>query len=92
MGHNLEARWRTEAVSETFESRAETIDHTTGPSGHPLSATLASPRTRTRTTRIAEQATPGLRPFRAFTIGVLIHVPLGHAFSAIVLADNRARI
>jgi hypothetical protein len=90
MGHKLEARWTTEAASETFESRTETIDHTTDPSGHPLSATLAS--SRTRTARFAEQATFGFRPFRAFTIGALIHVPLGHALSAIVLADPRARI
>ena len=90
MGHKLEARWMTEAASETFESRTETIDHTTDPSGHPLSATLAS--SRTRTTRLAEQATAGPRPFRAFTIGAPINVPSGNALSAIVHADDRARI
>ena len=80
----------TEAASETFESRTETIDHTTDPSGHPLSATLAS--SRTRTARFAEQATFGSRPFWAFTIGVLINVPLAHALSAIVFSDDWARI
>jgi len=89
MGHKLEARWMTEAASETFESRirAEAIDHTTGLSGQALPATLASPRI----TRLAEQATAGPRPFWAFTIGVLA-VPLGCVLSTLVSSDYRARI
>ena len=42
--------------------------------------------------RFAELATFGLRPFWAFTIGVLINVPLAHALSAIVFSDDWARI
>jgi len=43
-------------------------------------------------TRFAELATFGLRPFWAFTIGVLINVPLAYALSAIVFSDDWARI
>jgi hypothetical protein len=113
MGHKLEARWTTEAASEAFQSRAETIDHIAGFPAHAPPATLAGkldrddqiaapepfqtqadrfrPAASPRTALFAEQATFGLRPFRAFTIGALTNVPFGHTLSAIVLADYRAR-
>jgi uncharacterized membrane protein YadS len=43
-------------------------------------------------TRFAELATFGLRPFWAFTIGVLINVPLGFFLSRVVFAAYWARI
>ena len=43
-------------------------------------------------TRFAELATFGLRPFWAFTIGVLVNVPLGYVLSTIVFSDYWARI
>ena len=43
-------------------------------------------------TRFAELATFGLRPFWAFTIGVLVNVPLGWVLSTIVFSDYWARI
>lgn len=43
-------------------------------------------------TRFAELASIGLWPIRAFTIGALVAVPLGHALSTTVLSDHRARI
>jgi uncharacterized membrane protein YadS len=43
-------------------------------------------------TRFAELATFGLRPFWAFTIGVLVNVPLGYALSTIVFSSYWARI
>ena len=42
--------------------------------------------------RFAELASIGLRPFRAFTIGALVAVPLGHALSTTVLSTHWARI
>ena len=38
-------------------------------------------------TRFAELATFGLRPFWAFTLGVIVNVPLGYVLSAHVFAD-----
>jgi uncharacterized membrane protein YadS len=43
-------------------------------------------------TRFAELATFGLRPFWAFTIGVLVNVPLGYVLSTIVFSSYWARI
>ena len=43
-------------------------------------------------TRFAELATFGLRPFWAFTVGVLVNVPLGYVLSTIVFSDYWARI
>jgi hypothetical protein len=43
-------------------------------------------------TRFAELATFGLRPFWAFTIGVLVNVPLGYILSTIVFSSYWARI
>ena len=42
--------------------------------------------------RLAELASIGLRPRRAFTIGALVAVPLGHALSTTVLSSHWARI
>jgi len=43
-------------------------------------------------TRFAELATFGLRPFWAFTIGVMVNVPLGYVLSTIVFSSYWARI
>ena len=43
-------------------------------------------------TRFAELATFGLRPFWAFTIGVVVNVPLGYVLSTIVFSDYWSRI
>jgi hypothetical protein len=42
--------------------------------------------------RFAELASIGLRPFRAFTIGALVAVPLGQALPTIVVSSHWARI
>jgi len=39
------------------------------------------------TTRFRELARAGLKPFLAFTIGVLVNVPLGYIFSVLLLGD-----
>jgi hypothetical protein len=41
---------------------------------------------------LAELATFGLWPFWAFTIGVLVNVPLGYVLSTMVFSDYWARI
>jgi hypothetical protein len=43
-------------------------------------------------TRFAELATFGLRPFWAFTIGVLVNVPLGYVLSTVVFSSYWAQI
>jgi len=43
-------------------------------------------------TRIADLLTFGLKPFWAFTIGVLVNVPLGYVLSTIVFADYWSKI
>ena len=43
-------------------------------------------------TRFAELTTFGLRPFWAFTIGVLVNVPLGYVLSTIVFARYWSQI
>jgi hypothetical protein len=43
-------------------------------------------------TRFADLATFGLRPFWAFTIGVLVNVPLGYFLSTVVFARFWSRM
>ncbi len=43
-------------------------------------------------TRFKELATFGLRPFWAFTVGVMVNVPLGYFLSTVVFADYWSKI